>query len=192
MNIKHDRENVLRIGIQLFCEKGYEHLGVDEICLRTGMTKGAFYNAFKSKEGFLTSAILTYSEKNVIRIEKELAPREGKTAISRLNDFYENMLAVQPKIDHIGCMINTIMSELGFKNQLVSELTTAQFEAFIDAIEPTVKEAQLNGELTTQFNSRELTELMHSTFYGVLTRSKGASDMTKSIETMRLLFHNLK
>ena len=49
MNIKHDKENVLKIGLGMFCNKGYNSLGIDEICKVTGMTKGAFYNAFKSK-----------------------------------------------------------------------------------------------------------------------------------------------
>ena len=52
MNIKHDRNKVLQLGVKLFWCKGYHHLGVDEICKTTGMTKGAFYNAFKSKENF--------------------------------------------------------------------------------------------------------------------------------------------
>ena len=60
MNIKHDKEQVLKTGVDLFWIKGYHSLGVDEICKLTGMTKGAFYNAFKSKENFLLKAIEVY------------------------------------------------------------------------------------------------------------------------------------
>ena len=37
----------------LFAEKGYEAVGVNEICKETGMSKGAFYHAFETKDGFL-------------------------------------------------------------------------------------------------------------------------------------------
>ena len=61
MNIKHDKENVLKTGLSLFCNKGYNSLGIDEICKVTGMTKGAFYNAFKSKEQFLIEDLVIES-----------------------------------------------------------------------------------------------------------------------------------
>jgi TetR/AcrR family transcriptional repressor of nem operon len=50
MNIKHDKEKVLKKGVELFWCKGYNNLGVEEICKSTGITKGSFYNSFKSKE----------------------------------------------------------------------------------------------------------------------------------------------
>jgi len=58
VNVKHDRNKVLQTATGLFCEKGYSALGVDEILKQTGMTKGAFYNAFRSKEAFLLETLV--------------------------------------------------------------------------------------------------------------------------------------
>ncbi|MBL0190146.1 MAG: TetR/AcrR family transcriptional regulator [Saprospiraceae bacterium] len=192
MNLKHDKNSVLKIGLSLFCSKGYSNLGVDEICKMTGMTKGAFYNAFKSKEQFLSEAIQLYGTNNVQRIKAQLFPSDGCSAFERLQLFYHKMLEIQPKVDFTGCFINNIMSEMGFLNEMVGRSSKLEYDKFIDAIEPTVLEAQNKGEIDSEMDSRELTELIHSTFYGVLTIAKSSKDINQGIKTINLLFKNIK
>lgn len=192
MNIKHNKENVLKTGLGLFCNTGYNSLGIDEICKVTGMTKGAFYNAFKSKEQFLIEAILLYAKNNVDRIKTQLQPHNKLSAYERLLQFYIQMLEVQPKVSFMGCFINNIMSELGAANENVGLVSTKAFDEFIDAIEPTVREAQENNELSSEWNARQISELFHATFYGTLTRAKSSKDHQQGINTMKLLFNNLK
>ncbi len=192
MNIKHNKEDVLKTGLGMFCNKGYNSLGIDEICKVTGMTKGAFYNAFQSKEQFLIEAILLYAKINVNRIKAQLQPRKKLSAYERLYQFYINMLEVQPKVNFMGCFINNIMSELGSANEKVGLAATKAFDEFIDAIEPAVKEAQQNKELNSKWKARQMTELFHATFYGSLTRAKSSKDHQQSIKTIKLLFNNLK
>jgi TetR/AcrR family transcriptional regulator, transcriptional repressor for nem operon len=192
MNLKHDKEGVLKTGLGMFCNKGYNSLGIDEICKVTGMTKGAFYNAFKSKEQFLIEAILLYAKNNVSRIKTQLQPSDTQTAYDRLFQFYITMLEAQPKMNFMGCFINNIMSELGSANEKVGLASTQAFDEFIDAIEPTVKEAQQNNDFNSEWSARQITELLHSTFYGSLTRAKSSKDYQQGITTMNLLFNNLK
>jgi AcrR family transcriptional regulator len=58
-----NRENIIRCAIDLFFRKGYESVGVQEICDVAGVTKPTLYHYFKSKYGLL-KAILEekYSE----------------------------------------------------------------------------------------------------------------------------------
>lgn len=192
MNIKHDKEQVLKTGLGLFCNNGYNSLGIDKICKVTGMTKGAFYNAFKSKEQFLMEAILLYAKTNVKRIETQLQPSNQLSAYERLLQFYVGMLAVQPKVNFMGCFINNIMSELGAASEKVGLASTQAFDEFLDAIEPTVREAQQNNEMNPSLDTRHITELLHSTFYGSLTRAKSSKNYEQGINTIQLLFNNLK
>ena len=188
---KHDKEKVIQKGLQLFCLKGYNSLGIDEICKTTGMTKGAFYNAFKSKEQFLLATIMAYGEMTVAHLSIKLNHQEAK-AIDRLIGMYENMFEAQPNINYSGCMINNIMSELGSANELVGEATAIEFENFLNVIEPIVKEAQDDGDLDAQADSKALTELLHSTFYGTLTRAKSTKEFNNGAATMTLLIQSLK
>lgn len=192
MNLKHDKEEVVKIGLRLFCSRGYTNVGLDEICEETGMTKGAFYNAFKSKENFLLETLASFDQSNTERIVKALKP-DGKTkAIDQLKEFYNDMLKRQPKLNFMGCMINNTMSELGAINETVSVATNEGFEHIIKAIEPAVKQAQQEGDINPDFDSHDIATLLHSTFYGVLTRAKSLGSSKKGLETMNLLFTNLK
>lgn len=192
MNQKHNREEVIQTGMHLFCKRGYSALGIDEICRTTGMTKGAFYNAFKSKEQFLNETILYYGQKNVERIQIQLMARNGITAIERLKLFYENMFKAQPKNNFTGCYINNIMAELAGLHPLIAQSTKNEFDQFIEAIIPTTREAQADGDLNPGIPTKILTELIHSTFYGLLTRLKSNQDFQTSIATFQLLINQLK
>lgn len=192
MNVKHDKAAVLKKGLGMFCEKGYNTLGIDEICRVTGMTKGAFYNAFKSKEQFLTEAIQLYSDNNVLRINRELAPKGNATAFERLQQFYFKMLEVQPACNYSGCFINNTMSELGAANAPIGEITALEYARFIDAIEPTVAEAQQAGDMKTDVGPRETAELLHAAFYGILTILKSSKNSKQGISAMTLLFEMFK
>jgi AcrR family transcriptional regulator len=44
------RSNILLAAIECFAQHGYEATGVSEICQRAGVTKGAFYHHFHSKQ----------------------------------------------------------------------------------------------------------------------------------------------
>lgn len=191
MNIKHDKEKVIQTGFMLFCSKGYSNLGIDEICEITGMTKGAFYNAFKSKEQFLLATISAYGEMTVNHLNNKLNHHKNK-AIDRLLDMYKNMFDMQPNNNYTGCMINNIMSELGSTNEIVSKATAVEFDKFLSIIKPVVVEAQKDGDLIDSVNSSALTELLHSTFYGALTRAKSTREFNHGKETMTLLINSLK
>ncbi len=188
---KHDKEIVIKKGLELFRSKGYNNLGIDEICKTTGMTKGAFYNAFKSKEQFLLATIMTYGEMTVAHLNKKLNHNDAK-AIDRLSNLYENMFSMQANNNYSGCMINNIMSELGSSNELVGKVTAMAFENFLSTIEPIVKEAQTDGDLNAQINSKLLAELLHTTFYGILTRTKSTKEFNNGASIMTLLIQTLK
>ena len=191
MNIKHDKEKVIQIGLNLFCSKGYNNLCVDEICKTTGMTKGAFYNAFKSKEQFLLATISEYGEMTVNHLSKKLNHNRSK-AIDRLQAMYYNMFDCQPKNNYTGCMINNIMSEMGLTSQLISQATAIEFDKFLNVIEPIVAEAQKDGDFNASISSSAITELLHSTFYGSLTRAKSKREFNHGKDTMTLLINSLK
>lgn len=193
MNKKHDYDQVLKSGLNLICNKGYNNLGVDEICKSTGMTKGAFYNAFKSKENFLLNGLKVYGEMTVKRLKFQLSKENGKPkAIDRLTDLYDSMFDAQPKVNFMGCMVNNIMSELGSNNHTVGSAASIEFNSFITSIEPCVKEAQIEGDLILLIDSKTLTELLHSTFYGALTRAKSVQDHNQGKLMMQTLIKTLR
>ena len=88
MNIKHDKVKVIHSGIELFWKKGYNSVGINEICEVTGMTKGAFYHKFKGKEQFLNETILTYGKINSDQINDFFKQNNKQSNYDKLLNFY--------------------------------------------------------------------------------------------------------
>ena len=189
MNFKHNKELVIKKGMELFWTKGYHNLGVDQICRETRMTKGAFYNSFKSKELFLLTTIKSYGVLITNHLQTCLSTGKQK-AYNKLLTLYFEMLQSQTENNYKGCLVNNMMSEMAVSSALVSSLTENQFNEFVKTIEPTVKKAQQDNELTKSINSILLTELIHTTFFGLLTRSK--STKTSDLVLMESFFDTLK
>ncbi|WJH33025.1 FAD-dependent oxidoreductase [Paenibacillus sp. CC-CFT747] len=53
---RRKRELVIETALQLFIDKGYENVSVDDIIQSTGTSKGTFYHYFSSKEDLLREA----------------------------------------------------------------------------------------------------------------------------------------
>lgn len=56
------RERLLDTAIQLVWQSNYDNVGVNEICARAGVTKGAFYHHFESKADLYYAASKHYWE----------------------------------------------------------------------------------------------------------------------------------
>ncbi|MCR4580003.1 MAG: TetR/AcrR family transcriptional regulator [Treponema sp.] len=53
MENENSKEVIIKNAISLFAKKGYEGVGVQEICQQSGITKPTLYYFFKNKEGLL-------------------------------------------------------------------------------------------------------------------------------------------
>ena len=188
LNLKHDKELVIQKGVELFRKEGYEALGVNRICKATGMTKGAFYNAFESKENFLLLCLSKYSEKGRKIISDLLARNMELPAIQRLQNFYVDFLQLQTKVNYSGCLLNNTLSELGNGSTVIGKAADIHLETILTTIEPTVIEAQNEGDITQQLASKKIVEILHLTLFGVLTQAKGKNELQTGTEVIKSLF----
>jgi len=189
MNHRHNKEKVIAKGMELFWNEGFHSLGVDKICRETGMTKGAFYNAFKSKEQFLLTTLKAYGDLIEAHLKNQLS-NNTSSAFDKLVALYKDMLESQLQNGFKGCFVNNMMSEMATLNANVSKLSDEQFNRFIKVIEPTVQQAQNEGDFEDNLSAKQLAEIIHTMFFGFLTRAKSLKLSTH--ESMVLFLHALK
>lgn len=60
-NPEQTLENILSISAKLFIEKGFDKTSIQDIINELGMSKGAIYHHFKSKEEILDAVLLNHS-----------------------------------------------------------------------------------------------------------------------------------
>ena len=62
----------------------------------------------------------------------------------------------------------------------------------MNVIQPAVQEAQDDDDISSSISAKDIAELLHTTFFGALTRAKSSKDFKTGINTMTLLIKSLK
>ena len=75
-------QSILDAAAQLFAEKGYDATGVAEICSRAGVSKGAFYYHFRSKQAVFLAVVARWLQ--ALEISLDAGALAGRTVVERL------------------------------------------------------------------------------------------------------------
>lgn len=82
------RLEFLNTSLRLFNEKGYEKTTVNDIIVAMGLSKGAFYHYFESKEDVVEQIADAYADK-FFRIAEEIAERRDMDAVEKVNQVFK-------------------------------------------------------------------------------------------------------
>lgn len=184
MGYKHNKEDILVIGYDLFRKNSYHHVGINEVLKASGLPKGSFYNFFASKEDFAAQVIDNYgiSTKNWI---EDYFSQEG-TPLTLIKSFYKNLIDLNEEDDYSsGCLLNNMSNEVGRTNEALAHKTDLNFESWIDVLSSVLEEGQKQGEIRKDYPARDLAEFLHTGMYGTFSRMK----VTRSRAFMDKWYH---
>lgn len=149
-------EKIVLTAIEILDELGLQGLSTKEICRREGVSEGALYKHFTSKDGVMLGILECYSKydndiKETIKL-KRLSAKEGITyAISRYAEYYENYPAMTAVLNSH----ETLRHEAGITDKL-AEIFEARNSLFADLIEKGIKV----GEFKSDLNSEVLSDII--------------------------------
>lgn len=87
----HNRkQEFLATALELFYTKGYEHTTIQDIIDRMGVSKGAFYHYFESKEDVIISIAMDYTDR-AVRMIKQIIDRNDLNAVEKINQVFSSM-----------------------------------------------------------------------------------------------------
>ncbi len=192
MNRKHNIEDILDKGIELFRAQGYNNTGIEEILKATGIPKGSFYNFFRNKEDFGDKAMARYSERQNTYIETML----NDTSLSpfeRLKKFYLSMIQFnEGESCSKGCLIGNLAQEMGGQSQLMSQAANRYYNNWAQLIANCIEEGQESGEIRDDISAIELGHYIHNSFNGSLMRAKAGQDAAPLHLFQKVAFEFLK
>lgn len=166
----------LRAASELFRTKGFDAVTVSQVMEAAGMTHGAFYCHFESKDDLVVEAVETANEDFATRMaEKTKGKSDPKRAYlnAYLSSEHRDTLAT-------GCPLTSLGPEIA-RNEGARRVTTARLKR---AIESTSKHFKWQDES----NPRANTMVMFSTVLGALLLSRIVDDehlSDKFLETAR-------
>jgi TetR/AcrR family transcriptional regulator, transcriptional repressor for nem operon len=132
--VTENRAALVQAAGRLFRERGIDGVGVAEISKKAGLTHGALYAQFPSKEALAAEAFASALKPG---LEKMTADRAGRPAT--LTDVLDDYLSIDHR-DNLagGCPMSASASEIARQDKIVCERFTEGFEQLVALIEPSL------------------------------------------------------
>src|SRR5580700_7942213 len=126
-----NRAALVQAAGHLFRERGIDGVGVAEISKKAGLTHGALYAQFPSKEALTAEAFTSAAREG---FEEITSDRNGRPAT--LTDFLDSYLSVEHR-DNLAtsCPMSASASEIARQDKLVCERFKEGFEQIVAVIE---------------------------------------------------------
>jgi len=172
MGYKHNIEDIIDKGTELFRKKGYNNVGINEILKECDIPKGSFYNFFETKEDFAEKVINNYGVNSLKMITNALAD-QSVSPLNRLRNFYAMLINMNEKEGFdAGCLVTNLSMEVGGFNRRISEATNKNFNLWVAEIAKCVAEGQEKEEIIDHMASEDIAEYLHSGISGAFSRMK--------------------
>ena len=126
----------------MFRERGIDGVGVAEISKKAGLTHGALYAQFPSKEALAAEAFTSALKPGLEKMTPERADRPAT-----LIDFLDDYMSVEHRDNlAVGCPMSASASEIARQDKIVCERFTEGFEQLIALIEPSLGASAVNAD----------------------------------------------
>jgi TetR/AcrR family transcriptional repressor of nem operon len=166
------REALLKAGLKVMFQAGYEGASVRDICAAARAPQGSFTNHFRSKEAFAEEVLDRYFAR-VKGFVKEALDDRSLTPRQRLKRYLDIISGVLADDQWSrGCLIGDFSLETTGQSKLWRDKLEAIFQEWRIPFASCIAEAQRTGEIDTLFDSVELAEFMLASWEGAILRMK--------------------
>jgi TetR/AcrR family transcriptional repressor of nem operon len=190
------RTKLLDAAFSVIRAKGYAATTVDDLCAAAGVTKGAFFHHFKSKEDLAVAAANHWSEVTgaLFASAPYHAPADPLDRVLGYLDFRKGLLKGQ--VPQFTCLVGTMVQETYDSSPPIRDACDASISGHAATLEADIAEAMaqygVGGEWTAKSLALHTQAVLQGAF--ILAKAKGNSEVAaQSIDHLRryieFLFH---
>ena|ERR1700722_15556063 len=171
------RQKLLDSALTLIRRQGYSSTSVDELCAEAGVTKGAFFHHFKSKDALAVGAANHWSE--TTRVFFETAPfHRHDDPLDRILGYLEFRRAIlKGEIAEFTCLVGTMVQEIYGTNPDIREACAASISGHAATIEADIAEAMKRYRVRASWTAESLALHTQAVLQGafILAKAKGGA-----------------
>ncbi|MDU5336822.1 TetR/AcrR family transcriptional regulator [Enterococcus sp.] len=149
---------ILDVSMELFLEKGYEHTSIQDIVNNLGgLSKGAIYHHFKSKEDILDGVMNKLYQNNANETDhlRQLEKNKNMTGLQKLQSLFTTALE-SPRQDDMFQMAPDFLKN---PQMLAMQLEGIYKESVPHFVQPIIEEGVADGSIKTDY-PKELAEMI--------------------------------
>jgi len=169
---KYNKTEIIKTGIEVFRQNGYEGTGISDILEACDIPKGSFYNYFKTKSDYVEQVIDHYGDQQLEFMTRYLKDPD-LSPLNRLKKLYQKWINInqQEKIKS-GCLVNNISNEMGGLNNNLADAADRNYNKWLNLIARIIAKGQSIEEIRNDIGALELADYLHGSFFGMLSRMK--------------------
>lgn len=166
------REMLIRAGMEIFTERGFNAAGIEEILRRVDVPKGSFYHFFDSKQQFgmaVTASYAAYFERKLANSLED----ESLQPLARIRAFADDAKRGMERFDfQRGCLVGNLGQELGGLNDAFRAQLEAVLQGWQRQTAACLREALELGQLPEEAEPTALAEFFWIGWEGAILRAK--------------------
>jgi TetR/AcrR family transcriptional repressor of nem operon len=171
------RQRLLDAALSRIREKGYSSTSVDELCTEAGVTKGAFFHHFKTKDALAVAAAKHWSETTTVLFAAAPYHRHSDPLDRVLGylDFRKKIL--KGEIAEFTCFIGTMVQEVYSTNPAIRAACEASISGHAAEIEADIAAAMKRYRLRVSWTAEGLALHTQAVLQGafVLAKARGGA-----------------
>jgi TetR/AcrR family transcriptional regulator, transcriptional repressor for nem operon len=182
------KEELLKQGKLLILSKGYTATTVDAIVEAVGITKGAFYYFFKSKDEFARE-LLDYNWLPVRHAQEELRSQN----IDPLQHLYQHIDFMVEFVPEHGRLMGIISNELSESHPEISKQMQGFFREWTEYLEEIITLTKAQYGPNSNIVPKNLMEFILMTLEGapVVSRQLGTDAVNHAVEHLKAYIQSL-
>jgi AcrR family transcriptional regulator len=153
------RRKIIDAAVELFDAAGYANTGLGDIVERAGLTKGALYHHFTSKEA-LAAAIIEEGSQTLLEAYQGVSRLSAPALESMIHGVFVLVdLGATDKLVHMGAALLRAFANF-------SQVSTINYSAWLEEIAEQALHAQAEGDLRADVDARAASEFIVSAMLG--------------------------
>ncbi len=170
--MKNARSHILSTSFKFFLEKGYSGVSMSDLVKASGLSKGAFYYYFSSKEKLyeetLNEYFFEYLGKFDLKYKAEMTFKENIRYIyTSIVEMMEEIQSIIGSEIHIISYYRTIWESMT-RNPEIREQVNEYYKIYIKTIHQWIEKAKIKNEIKEDLDSETLSFHITSLIEGTL------------------------
>jgi TetR/AcrR family transcriptional regulator, transcriptional repressor for nem operon len=169
--ISYDPDAALDRAMDLFWERGYRSVSVDDLVHQTGLNRHSLYGQYGSKYGLACAALRRYCDESLVRLHAVLnqtgTPTERVSRFLHLraadctDAWWRNML-------ERGCFALRMATEMKQEHPEIGTLVSGTMGKLLDELAGVIRDGQTRGEFRADRAPESLAVVLYSAWIAAL------------------------
>ena len=185
------RDDIIRVGLEILCDKGFNSCGIDAVLKTAKIPKGSFYYYFPSKEEFGLAVLDLYAVQAKAHAESYLHDRT-LTPMARLRRYLTDVAAsIEEEGCTRGCFLGNMTQEMAGQNDRFRVKLNEIWDGWKRIIADCLREAKSAKELKRDADADLLAEFIIVGIEGGMLRSKVSKTALPMKDMANILFERV-